>query len=119
MFVSKERERIVKFEHVDGAPDLIVEIISPSTAHIDRGEKKKQYAESGVREYWMIDPHKRTAEFLINHAGEWESMPITSDGIFYSVMIPGFWLRLNWLFAEALPKPLATVMQILNPIASE
>jgi Uma2 family endonuclease len=59
---------------VDGAPDLMVEITSPSTAHIDRGIKKKQYASCGVREYWMIDPVKRMAEFFINHHGAWETI---------------------------------------------
>jgi Uma2 family endonuclease len=114
MFIAKERRHIVKYDHVDGAPDLIVEITSPSTAHIDRGLKKKQYAEFGVREYWMIDPNKRTAEFFINHRGRWETMPVTADGIFRSMVLAGFWLNVNWLFAKNLPKPLAVVMQILN-----
>jgi Uma2 family endonuclease len=74
---------IVKFEHVDGAPDLIVEIISPSTAYIDRGKKKKQYARFGVQEYWLIDPNKQTAEFLINHDGNWEPLSITAEGVFH------------------------------------
>jgi len=119
MFVAEDRQHIVQAAYVDGAPDLIVEITSPSTAHIDRGKKKKQYAEFGVREYWLIDPNKQTAEFLINRNGAWESLPITAEGIFLSDVLPGFWLGVDWLFAEPLPKPLATVMQVLNTVESK
>jgi Uma2 family endonuclease len=119
MFISKERQHIVKQAYVDGAPDLIVEIISPSTAHLDRVKKKNQYAECGVREYWMIDPNRQTAEFSRNHEGKWVPMPITAEGVFYSVVVPGFWLRVDWFWAEELPDPLETVMQILNLTAPE
>jgi Uma2 family endonuclease len=114
MFISKEHQNIVKHDYVDGAPDLIVEITSPSTAHIDGGKKKQQYAEFGVREYWLIDPNKQTAEFLINQDGEWESLPVTESGVFHSVAVPGFWLRLEWLFEEELPDPNEILAQILH-----
>jgi Uma2 family endonuclease len=114
MFITKERQHLVHHAYVDGAPDLIVEIISPSTAHIDRGQKKKQYAEFGVREYWMLDPNRQVAEFLRNQSGQWEPLPLTRESIFRSVAVPGFWLRIDWLWAEELPDPLETVMQILN-----
>ena len=114
MFISKQRQHLVKPAYVDGAPDLIVEITSPSTAHIDRVKKKKQYLEFGVQEYWMINPNQQTAEFLFNHEGEWEPLPVTPEGIFHSRVIPGFWLQIDWLFAEELPDPLEAVMQILN-----
>ena len=56
LFISKERRRIVGEKHVTGAPDLVVEILSPSTAHRDRGVKLDLYARQGVREYWIVDP---------------------------------------------------------------
>lgn len=114
LFVSKERQHIVKHAYVDGAPDLIVEIISPSTAHIDRVKKKNQYAEFGVREYWMIDPNRQIAEFLRNHGGKWEPITLSIEGIFRSQAVPEFWMRVDWLWAEEFPDPLETVMQILN-----
>ena len=55
-FVSNERRGIVGEKQVTGAPDLIVEILSPSTAHRDRGIKLDLYARRGVREYWIVDP---------------------------------------------------------------
>ena len=56
LFVSDERREIIGEKQVLGAPDLVVEILSPSTAHRDRGTKLDLYARSGVRQYWIVDP---------------------------------------------------------------
>ena len=56
LFVSSERRGIIGEKAVLGAPDLVVEILSPSTAHRDRGIKLDLYAQRGVREYWIVDP---------------------------------------------------------------
>ena len=56
LFVSNERWGIIGEKQVTGAPDLVVEILSPSTAHRDRGIKLDLYARRGVREYWIVDP---------------------------------------------------------------
>lgn len=62
LFVSNERKSILTKAGASGAPDLVVEILSPSTSSVDRGAKKKQYAKSGVRELWIIDPEARTIQ---------------------------------------------------------
>jgi len=56
LFVSDERREIIGEKQVLGAPDLVVEILSPSTAHRDRGIKLDLYARRGVRQYWIVDP---------------------------------------------------------------
>ena len=56
LFVSNERRGIIGKNQVLGAPDLVVEILSPITAHRDRGVKLDLYARRGVREYWIVDP---------------------------------------------------------------
>ena len=56
LFVSNQRRGIVGEKQMTGAPDLVVEILSPSTAHRDRGVKLDLYARCGVREYWIVDP---------------------------------------------------------------
>ena len=58
LFVSNERRGIVGEKSVQGPPDLVVEILSPSTAHRDRGVKLDLYARCGVREYWIVDPEE-------------------------------------------------------------
>ena len=56
LFVAQERREIIGEKQLLGAPDLVVEILSPSTAHRDRGIKLDLYARSGVRQYWIVDP---------------------------------------------------------------
>ena len=56
IFVAEERREIIGEKQVTGPPDLVVEILSPSTAHRDRGIKLDLYARCGVRQYWIVDP---------------------------------------------------------------
>ena len=62
VFVSPERASIITERAVEGSPDLVVEILSPSTRRKDRSTKASLYARFGVRCYWIIDPDERTFE---------------------------------------------------------
>ncbi len=62
MFVSNERMDIVERRGIEGAPDLCVEVASPSTRKRDRTPKAERYALLGVREYWIVDPDGETIE---------------------------------------------------------
>ncbi len=64
LFIDKERREIIREDGVHGAPDLIVEILSPATAARDRTYKRTLYARHGVREYWLVDPETQTIEVL-------------------------------------------------------
>ena len=56
LFVSKANEAIIRENGIYGAPDLIVEILSPSTSYYDTKRKFRLYEKHGVQEYWLIDP---------------------------------------------------------------
>ena len=60
LFISRAREHTLTDENVQGAPDLVIEILSPSTAHKDLGEKHELYDRHGVLEYWIVDPVAET-----------------------------------------------------------
>ena len=62
VFVRNDRIAVVTQRGVEGAPDLAVEVLSPSTAFRDRGIKRDRYAHFGVAEYWVLDPRERRFE---------------------------------------------------------
>ena len=74
IFVSGARERIITRANIQGAPDLIVEILSPSTGRLDRTTKRDLYARHGVKEYWISDPEARTVVVMSLRDGEYETV---------------------------------------------
>ena len=99
IYLSQERAYIIR-SRVEGAPDLVIEILSPATARRDLGEKMRLYAESGVVEYWIVDPELETFTFLEKTAAGF-SVRLAQDGIYRSAAISGleldveaFWHRL-------------------------
>ncbi|BBO17358.1 restriction endonuclease [Candidatus Brocadia pituitae] len=62
LFISKDRSGIIGEKNVQGAPDLVVEIISENSAYRDMVQKKKLYAKFGVKEYWIVIPEGEEIE---------------------------------------------------------
>lgn len=103
MFISTRRLPQLEETYLVGGPDLAVEIVSPKSGKRDRVEKYAEYEHVGIRDYWILDPRKRRAEaFALDPKGRYQPMPIT-DGILRSQAIPGFWLRLEWLWQQPAP----------------
>ena len=68
------RERMPRLPdtaYFETAPDWVCEILSPSTAHVDRGIKRRIYADAGVPYLWLLDPDQRTLEIFVLAAGKW------------------------------------------------
>ena len=101
LFVSNDNMGQLSTERFEGGPDLVVEVISRSSAAIDRVEKFREYERAGVREYWLIDlrPYQQQADFYtLDDAGRLASAPLEEDGRFLSKAVPGFWLDVDWLW---------------------
>jgi Uma2 family endonuclease len=64
LFIRKERSAIVTDANVQGPPDLVIEVLSPSTRRHDRERKLRVYEEAGVPELWYVDPEERTVDIL-------------------------------------------------------
>jgi Uma2 family endonuclease len=62
LFVARDRSHVLTEREVAGAPDLAVEVVSPSTARTDRGRKRALYQDTHVREYWVVDVDLRQVE---------------------------------------------------------
>ncbi|RMG03359.1 MAG: Uma2 family endonuclease [Nitrospirae bacterium] len=66
IYISKENTGIISEKKIEGPPDLVVEILSPSTAYYDLKHKKKVYEQTGVKEYWIVDPMEKSIEIYKN-----------------------------------------------------
>ena len=99
LFVSRERLGEVAKERIEGAPDLVVEILSPSTFHKDRRRKLAVYSQFGVQEYWIVDPETRTME-LYRQTGEGLQLArqFASGDTFESHLLSGFHIQVGSLF---------------------
>jgi Uma2 family endonuclease len=83
-----------------GAPDLAVEILSPSNTAIEMERKLPLYGEAGVREYWIVDPKdKHISIYLLEDNGEYILRTVTKDSVRPSV-VPGLEIPLSTIFAE-------------------
>jgi len=95
--------------YFDGAPDVIVEIVSPASRQTDRFVKYEEYETAGVPEYWLIDPERRYAEFFQrDEAGLYRTAFSGSEGVYRSRVLEGFWLEVGWLWQRP---PLREVLQ--------
>lgn len=108
-FVAKRNRRRLRNVFLEGPADLAVEVISPDSRTTDRVEKFREYEQGGVREYWLIDPERRQAEFFRRgRDGRFKSIPVGEDGIFRGTVLKGLWLNVDWLWNRP---PVLTVLK--------
>jgi Uma2 family endonuclease len=112
LFVAANRVSCLKETYLDGPADLVVEIISPESRLRDRGEKFAEYEMGGVREYWLLDPERREADFYgLDERGRYRAQP-DREGWYESLVISGFRLKVEWLWQVPLPKVLDVVSEL-------
>jgi Uma2 family endonuclease len=102
-FYRAGREQSIQPTHLAGAPDLVVEVLSPRTADRDIGPKFAEYEQHGVREYWVLDPETLAHRF---YRLEKEELVEYADGAetIDSTVVAGFFLRRQWLDPGKLPR---------------
>ena len=99
LFVSRPRLEIVTDRGVEGAPDLIVEIISSGTARRARVEKAQLYARHGVRHYWLVDPDARSIEAFELAEGQYHrAAHLAAAAAFAPRLFPGLTIPLRTLW---------------------
>jgi len=100
--IAAERAHIVTERNVQGAPDLVVEILSASTADLDRGYKQYLHAVNGVHEYWLVDPDARQVEVLaLSETGYVTAGVYGEDETVISLLLTGLCIAVNDVFAGA------------------
>ena len=98
-YVSRSRRAILTAQGARGAPDLIVEILSPKTAKLDRGVKREIYARSGVKEMWIVDPAvKKIFVYLFSTGIDTPAGTYGAKQKFESPVFPGLKIDLSRVF---------------------
>lgn len=87
----------IKDTYYDGAADLVIEILSPSTRELDLEKKLPKFLEAGVKEIWVIDPEERS--LILHHKSDQKKYEdAEAEEIIKSTVIPGFKFRIKWLW---------------------
>ena len=99
IFISKERLNIIGETKIEGAPDLVIEILSPSTAYYDLRKKFKIYEKHGVKEYWIVDPEERSIEIYQNEGGKFRLIQTAKEkDTVNSPLLKGLKINLEKIF---------------------
>jgi Uma2 family endonuclease len=117
LFVAKQNRRYIDEWRLNGAADLVVEIIDEASIGRDRGDKFYEYQANGVREYWIIDPRPgftRVDLWTLDENECYQPIPIGSDGSYPSTVLPNFKLNVNHLFNDNLPAPLELLADMIG-----
>ena len=105
LFIANEHHDRLKETFLDGPADVVIEIASPESRLRDRGAKFAEYEMDAVPEYWLLDPEEQRADFYRRaEDGRYQRVSIPGDGVYSSEIIAGFWLRVEWLWQDPLPK---------------
>ena len=114
VFVSKKNFDRLAYNYLNGAADIAVEIISPESVERDTITKFTEYETAGIREYWLIDPEQKKADFYRLNADRFYKPVQISEGVFRSEVLDGFFLKIEWLWQN--PSPTREAFQELNLI---
>lgn len=101
IFISNENSDIITEDNIQGSPDLLVEIVSPSTERNDREKKKAVYEKFGVKEYWIVDPEKEEVEIYTLVQNKYRLFDcINKESTLSSSVINGFSIEAKQLFID-------------------
>ena len=99
LFVSKARAHIITEANVQGAPDLVIEILSPSTVSLDWTRKRELYARHGAKEFWIVAPDARLVWLMLLRGDDFDVVDIYGDGqTLASPTLDGFSVNLSDIF---------------------
>ena len=104
----------VRRGHIDGPCDVAFEIISPDSVERDYVDKRELYQQAGVPEYWIVDEEEQKVTLLrLDNKGKYREVR-PRKGELHSAVLPGFWLRPEWLWKLPRPKKTEVVAVLLE-----
>ena len=103
-FLAKEHLTRLQKNHIEGPADIVIEIVSPESVARDRAEKYLEYEQGGVREYWIIDPLRKQADFYVRgEDGYFHSIYPDANNRYRSATLEGLWVDAAWFWKSPLP----------------
>lgn len=116
VFLRNEHANRLQENSVNGAADVVLEIISPESRTRDTQTKLSEYRIGGIPEYWLIDPIQNIAWFYqLQPNGQYQEMPLDEQGRYYSAQIDSFWVKPEWFWEN----PMMLVNDALLEIAGQ
>jgi Uma2 family endonuclease len=104
MVLLPDRLGLISKRGIEGAPNLLLEVLSPSNPRQDRLRKRLLYARGGVPEYWLVDPETATVEILVLDGDAYRTLVRAGgDRTVRSVVLPALSFPVSSVFASALP----------------
>lgn len=101
--ILKDGKAKLEETYTDGAADICIEIVSPSNEGVDYGEKLREYEAGGVREYWIIDPHRKECRFQrLNSEGVYKLI-IPEEEVYMTPLLPDFRLDTQVFWRVEMP----------------
>lgn len=116
LFVANNKLDQIGDKRFEGAPDLIVEVVSPASVTLDRVTKFREYEQAGVGEYWIIDPrpYQQQADFYVrDEEGHFAPAAVDEDGVYRSHVAPGFRLQVGRLWQSPPVNPQRALAEML------
>jgi len=104
-------------QRLTGPADLAVEIVSDDSVTRDRDDKFFEYEAAGLPEYWIIDPRpqrRRAYFYQLDRQGRYQPVALEAHDAYHSRVLPGFWLKPDWLWQDPLPDPLTALTQVVG-----
>jgi Uma2 family endonuclease len=99
VYISRDRLGIISDRGVEGAPDLVVEVLSPRTQSRDRGVKMRRYAAAGIQHYWILVPRARSIEPYRLGENGYERLGVFGPGsVFRPDLFPGLEIPVDALW---------------------
>jgi len=104
--LQEHRDRLTETA-TEGPADLCIEVVSPESVTRDYGQKFEEYEKAGVREYWIVDPHREQAIFYrLSEHGLYAAVAADTEGNYRTPLLPNFALHVPTLWQDPLPNPL-------------
>lgn len=114
IFIARNRLPKPEDTHFEGAPDLIIEVVSWDSQNRDRRDKFIEYEAAGVREYWLVDPLSKTVDAFTLKNGSFIQFGAKAEFI-RSKVLRGFYIKPSWLWRLRLP----SVSSLLKEMAAK